>query len=131
MSASWILILALTVPNPTVTPGLARYLNATQVCAIRWGLDRRHVTEAMKQQVAKVYGLSRASIVARGKGPCCEFDHLIPRELGGADDVRNIWPQPWDEAHQKDVIENALHRDLCAGRITLQAARDQMQRWGR
>lgn len=127
---AFLLVALHAAPNPAVTPGLARYLNREQVCSVQWGLDRRHVTEAMKRQVAAAYGLPRASIVARGHGPCCEFDHLIPRELGGADDVRNLWPQRWTEAHVKDQEENRLHRAVCAGTLTLQQARDQMRQWG-
>jgi hypothetical protein len=56
-----------------------------------------------------------------------EVDHLIPRELGGADDERNLWPQPWTgtyNAHQKDRLENALHRAVCAGTVTLAHAQE-------
>jgi hypothetical protein len=76
----------------------------------------------MKRAVAARYHLPRASIVGRGRGPCCEFDHLISRELGGADVVENLWPQRWVEATQKDGLENWLHREVCAGRMTLKAA---------
>jgi hypothetical protein len=43
----------------------------------------------------------------------CEIDHLISRELGGADEVANLWPQsyggqPWN-AVLKDKLENRLH----------------------
>jgi hypothetical protein len=41
----------------------------------------------MKKQVAGWYHVSWS------KRANYEFDHLVPRELGGADDVRNIWPR--------------------------------------
>jgi hypothetical protein len=128
-----LLLLALTLPNLTVTPGVARPLTLKQVCSTKWGKDRRHVTDAMKTQVAKNYGLTRTDITASGKSPCCEIDHLVPRELGGADDVKNLWPQNWKEAHVKDQRENALHVLVCAPHptITLEAAQDEMRHWGR
>ena len=47
-------------------------------------------------------------------------DHREPLEIGGAPrDPRNLWPQPRDEAHAKDRLENAVKRDVCAGRLTL------------
>jgi len=52
----------------------------------------------------------------------CEIDHLISRELGGADDVKNLWPQPYRgrwNAHLKDRLENQLHKEVCAGRLKL------------
>lgn len=119
-SGHFILALALLLPMPMYTPGVVRPLTQSQTCTTRWGFDRRHVTESMKRRVAQNYGIARTSI--RGNGACCEFDHLIPRELGGADDVRNLWPQPWAEARMKDRLENALHRRVCAGTISLRDA---------
>jgi hypothetical protein len=40
-------------------------------------------------------------------------DHLIPLELGGSNDIANLWPQSyvtvWN-AHMKDRLENRLNR---------------------
>ena len=116
------LLLALTLPNLAKTPGAVRPLTTAQVCSVKWGKDARHVTEAMKRQVAANYGIDRKTIVAKGRGPCCEFDHLASRELAGDDVVTNLWPQPWAEAVQKDAVENWLHREVCAGHMTLAAA---------
>jgi hypothetical protein len=110
------------LPHPATTPGLTRGLSTATICATRWGADARAVTEAMKNHVASAYGLQRSAIVAYGQGPCCEFDHLISRELGGADDVRNLWPQPWKDAKRKDQLENRLHVLVCAGMLDLSAA---------
>ena len=51
-----------------------------------------------------------------------ELDHLIPLELGGADAVDNIWPQPAKPVpgfHEKDKLENYLHKQVCAGKMAL------------
>jgi len=118
------------LPNLHITPGVARHdLTLTKICNTKWGRDARHVTEAMKRQVFAAYGLSGnkdRACVADQHGQRCEIDHLISRELGGADDVRNLWPQPYGthpwNAHTKDRIENRLHKEVCAKRITLQQA---------
>ena len=74
-------------------------------------------------------GISRQrSDVIRGDVIHCEIDHLISRELGGADEINNLWPQaygtsPWN-AVLKDTLENRLHKELCAGKISLKKARD-------
>jgi len=117
-------------PDPTLTPGVVRTLTQAQVCSTKWGLDRRYVTEAMKVQVAKNYGIDRKTIVARGKGPCCEIDHKVPRELAGADDVKNLWAQPWSSATLKDAEENQYHKDVCSGKISLTAAQLYFMHWG-
>lgn len=131
-----LLLLILSAPNMTVTPGLTRGLTLRTICATRWGLDRRFVSEHKKRLVAAAYGIERSSIVRRGLGPCCEFDHLIPREIGGSDgkdgdDIRNIWPQSWADATVKDRRENRLHRLVCSGGVSLKDAQQEMRNWGR
>lgn len=106
----------IVLPNPTLTPGITRPITVQQVCSTRWGLDRRHVTRKMKRKVAKEYH------VPWKEHRFYEFDHLIPRELGGADDVRNLWPQSWASAHRKDLLENWLHHRVCTGTMDLHAA---------
>jgi hypothetical protein len=137
-SSALLCFLALTVsaladdiPDLSKTPGRSRLgLSRDAICAIKWGKDERHVSAAMKRQVFKLYGYSGyadARCVADAHGRTCEIDHLISRELGGADELANLWPQaygttPWN-ARLKDKLENRLHRELCAGRIDLNAAR--------
>lgn len=49
-----------------------------------------------------------------------EEDHLIPLEIGGDPrDPRNLWPQPINEAHVKDRLENVLHMKVCAKQLPL------------
>ena len=121
------------VPNLQITPGAVRAgLSKEKICTIKWGQDARHVTEAMKRQAFALYGYSGNDdprCVPAGKRRC-EIAHLISRELGGADEVTNLWPQaygtsPWN-AVLKDKLENRLHKEMCAGRITLKKARDML-----
>jgi hypothetical protein len=48
---------------------------------------------------------------------------LISLELGGSNDIGNLWPQsyrtePWN-AHVKDKLEDRLHMLVCAGKLSL------------
>lgn len=122
MFADLVLPIVLSL-NPRLTPGVVRPLSVHTICTTKWGLDRRHVTIAMKREVARRYGV-KWSLRSR-----YEFDHRIPRELGGADDVDNLWPQPWPDARKKDREETRLHREVCAGRLTLEDAREQIRQW--
>jgi hypothetical protein len=119
---------AQSLPDKMLTPGVVTTLTQSQVCSTKWGLDRRHVTAAMKKQVEASYHVK--VVVAQGKGPCCEIDHKVPRELGGADDVSNLWPQPWIEAKKKDAEENAYHKQVCSGATTLAEAQRYFMHWG-
>jgi hypothetical protein len=122
------------LPDPNKTPGVARTgLSKATICKTQWGKDARHVTAAMKDQVFALYGYSGyndARCVPDPKGHTCELDHLISRELGGADDVKNLWPEPYGSspwnAHLKDKLENRLHKEMCAGHITLKVAHDML-----
>jgi hypothetical protein len=121
------------LPNASITPGAIRPdLSLSAICGMRWGKDARHVSARMRRDVFRAYGLSGPhDQFCEPKG--CELDHLISRELGGADDVRNLWPQsrsgPWN-SKMKDRLENRLHREVCAGRITLEdAQRGEIQDW--
>jgi len=56
-----------------------------------------------------------------------EEDHLIPLELGGnPTDPRNLWPESYISpgAREKDRVENYLHKQVCAGTMSLQDAQD-------
>ena len=121
------------LPDLAKTPGVVRPgLTKAKICATKWGKDARHVTDAMKKQVFESYGYTGnddPKCVPSGKQRC-EIDHLISRELGGADDVKNLWPQPYGthpwNAHHKDTLENRLNKEMCQGRITLKQTRDML-----
>jgi hypothetical protein len=124
----------LTLPDPALTPGVSRALSMETICKTKWGKDARHMTAAMKAQVFKAYGLSGnddPSCVADKSGRHCEVDHLISRELGGADDVKNLWPEPYGaspwNAVLKDRVENRLHKEVCAKTISLAQARREIK----
>ena len=77
--------------------------------------DIRNVPEKAKNQVYESYGLAKCQGYCSGPQGC-EIDHLISLELGGANTVDNLWPQPYDgdwNAHDKDRLENTLHKMVC------------------
>ena len=55
-----------------------------------------------------------------------ELDHLIPLDLGGCPDCsENLWLEPYAPqpgARQKDEVEAYLHKQVCHGSISLDAA---------
>jgi len=55
---------------------------------------------------------------------------LIPLSLGGSNSIRNLWPQstttsPWN-SHVKDVLERRLHNMVCAGKVDLKIAQQEI-----
>ncbi len=56
------------------------------------------------------------------RGTKSELDHLVPLELGGSNDITNLWPEIGRIPNPKDAVENALNHAVCDGRIRLAAA---------
>jgi hypothetical protein len=100
---------------PEVTPGAVLTTDATVVCVPRYALAARHISTVSRRAVDRRYDYTPHPGAQ-------QYDHLVPIELGGANAVTNLWPQPAAEAKIKDRLENRLHRDVCAGRTSLHAA---------
>jgi len=82
----------------------------------------RHVSSLLKHRIYVEYfgGYRRGYVI----------DHLVPREIGGADDWRNLWPQPRAESKIKDAIENRVRFEVCrGGRPLADAQRSFMRDW--
>ena len=78
------------------------------------------MSSSTKVAVYGAYGMSRHFDGADG-----EVDHLISLELGGSNSVANLFPEsasPRPGSHEKDRLENELHSEVCAGRLSLRRA---------
>lgn len=107
------------LPDPVVTPGAILTTDARKVCVPGYSKSVRNVPNSIKKLAYKKYH------VKPKPGVCCEVDHLISLELGGSNDISNLWPEPYEprpNAHEKDAVENALHAAVCAGQMTLPEA---------
>jgi hypothetical protein len=83
----------------------------------------RNVSTSEKDQVYAEYG-----IASHSPGQY-EVDHLVSLELGGSNDVANLWPEaasPTPGFHQKDQVENYLHDQVCTGAIPLATAQQEI-----
>jgi hypothetical protein len=108
------------LPDPACTPG-AIFTDATTdtICQSGYASSVRNVPTSEKDQVYAEYG-----ITSHYSGEY-EVDHLVSLELGGSNDIANLWPEaasPTPGFHQKDQVENYLHDQVCSGKIPLQQA---------
>jgi hypothetical protein len=104
-------------PDPVLTPGAGEAVPMATLCMPGFSAGRRRVTAAMKRRVYLNYGLVPVDPYV--------IDHLVPLELGGTNDVANLWPQPVKGPYgskAKDRLEDALKRDVCDGKVRLSAA---------
>ncbi len=111
-------------PDKNCTPG-AVFPNVTkdEICTPGYSKTVRNVPESEKEQVYQEYG-----ITSHYSGQY-EVDHDIPLELGGSNDVSNLWTEPANPTpgfHEKDKVENYLHEEVCNGTITLQQAQQEI-----
>lgn len=112
---SWVLY-----PDPTLTPGdFFPDVTAVDVCTPRYATAARHVPRSERDAVFAAYGAPQdASLYT--------LDHFIPLNLGGSDEITNLWPEPVAApgSHEKDKVEDYLHQQVCAGAMSLDDARE-------
>jgi len=107
-------------PDASLTPGATLPVTAKDVCVKGYSKRVRNVPAKIKAVVYARYH------IPKHKPGEYEIDHLISLELGGSNDVKNLWAQsyvtsPWN-ARVKDDLENQLHSDVCTGKATLTEA---------
>jgi hypothetical protein len=112
------------VQDKDCTPG-AVFSDVTkeQICTPGYSKTVRNVPESEKKAVYAEYGID---IHSPGE---FEVDHLISLELGGSNDIANLWPEAADPRpgfHEKDKVENYLHKQVCDGIISLQEAQEEI-----
>jgi hypothetical protein len=120
-------------PDIKLTPGISDpSVNQSNIdetiCKSGYTKSVRDVPTSLKKQVAARYGMSYPLLPKGG----WEIDHFIPLELGGANDILNLWPQPANPKpgfHEKDEVETYLKREVCAGHISLKVAQSEIFHW--
>ena len=116
------------VPNQELTPGATRTVTREDICSPGVADDFYPIPGPMASTVFESYRIDNP------RPRSYEVDYLITPALGGADDVRNLWPQPYGSgvwnAHVKDALEAHLHHLVCTGKLDLEVAqRDIAENW--
>jgi len=120
------------LPNAILTPGASDPANLLPVdlktlCTSGYTKTVRNVPEKLKKAVFASYGITSDF----GK---FEIDHLVSLQLSGNNTKGNLWPQSYLtlplNARRKDVLEGALHRMVCKGKMPLaQAQKEVSEDW--
>ncbi len=117
-----------TLPDPEMTPGLV----CTESDRDFKGFDypegiarcKRNFKQSEKTSVARHYG-----DIPEDDWSNYEFDHLIPLCAGGSNSLKNVWPQPLEQAKRKDVLENQVCVGLRNGTMTQAVAIRKIREW--
>jgi len=112
------------LPDEQCTPGaVVSDVSLQQLCTSGYSSTVRNVPAAEKDQVYAEYG------IATHTSGQYEVDHLISLELGGSNDIANLWPEAADPRpgfHEKDIVENYLHDQVCKGAMPLAQAQQEI-----
>jgi hypothetical protein len=109
-------------PDRRCSPG-AYYSKLTTgvICAVGFSTSSiRNVPQAEKDAVEREYGMTPGRY-----GRTLEIDHIVSLELGGSNDIANLFPERADARpgyQAKDRLENRLHDLVCSGAMTLRSA---------
>jgi hypothetical protein len=112
------------LPDPIVTPGDAQNISLAEIKKLRSTPARLpNIPSDVKRRVFLSYGL-------RVDETNYQLDHLIPLSLGGSDAAKNLWPHSrkgsfWT-VEKKLTLEKRVYRLVCAGRLSLIAARQEV-----
>jgi hypothetical protein len=106
-------------PDLRLTPGATVTVTENDICNGTNAKPEPVVPVTLKRKVFEEYGLAP-------RPDAYEVDYLITPELGGATDIRNLWPEPYRDtvwnAHVKDQLEDRLHQMVCHGDVDLATA---------
>ena len=113
----------LHLPDPKLTPGETVEVTKEELCkAGRSTLDD-DVSIKIKSRIFDLYGIKTDTPGSYN------VDHLIPTDLGGANSIKNLWPQPlsgeWGYA-DKNKLERRLRRMVCNGELDLKKAQEEI-----
>lgn len=112
--------------DPLCTSGTVFNVGAKQICVPGWASAHRDVDYDIKRKVYTMYGITHRT--RYGNPGSYEMDHLIPLELGGNNEISNLWPEKYPGYMAKDDVEDLLHRQVCNGETTLTKAQT-LIRW--
>jgi anti-sigma factor RsiW len=109
-------------PDHGLTPGATRRATIRDVCSMAHEDVVREVPTSLRQKVFQEYGIANA------RADDYEIDYLIAPGLGGVEDIHNLWPEPYTSsmwnARVKDALEEHLHQLVCAGKVNLSTAQN-------
>lgn len=111
-------------PDQKLTPGDVLTTNKDEVCTKGYSKGVRNVPSAEKKQVYAEYHTPYPQ--PQGAN---EVDHFISLELGGSNDIKNLWLEPANPTpgfHEKDNVENYLHEQVCNGSLSLEEAQNEI-----
>lgn len=111
------------LPDSDCTSGAILTTDISVICKSGYTKTVRNVTTAEKKKVFAEYGIPYSQHSGY------EVDHLISLELGGSNDISNLWPESYsikNGSRTKDTFENYLHKQVCTGKMAIEEAQQEI-----
>ncbi len=112
-----------TLPDKLCSPGAVLTTDTNVICVSGYTKTVRNVSNTTKKKVFKEYGIPYS------EHSNYEVDHIISLELGGGNDISNLYPESYvieNGARIKDKFENYLHKQVCTGKLDIVEAQKQI-----
>ena len=107
-------------PDKACTPGdVLPNITKDDICRPDYSKGISIIQESESNAVFAEYGIGNYT---SGR---YEVDHFVSLELGGSNDISNLWPElvdPKPGFHEKDKVEDYLRNQVCSGAMTLEEA---------
>lgn len=119
-------------PNPSLTPGAWLSTDLKTVCAAPKNIRSMFTTGTANPNIPAALGVEAFNLYKIPPQRYKEYglDYLVPLQLGGAVDVRNIWPIRKTSNglgfHEKEVLNIHMHVVVCHGEMPLVQAQKAM-----
>lgn len=112
------------LPDARLTPGVVRTTSRQQVCVAPLQDEGHLIPADLAVQVFQEYRISNP------RPRSYEVDYLISPALGGSNEIRNLWPVPYDQgvwtSRVKDALEEHLRALVCGGVLDLTTAQREL-----
>ena len=107
------------LPDSACSPGAVLTTDVKTICVVGYTKTVRDVSTATKKKVFQEYNIPWST------HSNYEVDHIISLEIGGSNDISNLFPESYlitNGARVKDKLENYLHKQVCNGSMSIDEA---------
>jgi hypothetical protein len=104
------------LPDPACSPGAVLTTDIKTICKVGYTATVRNVSTTTKKKVFQEYDIPYS------EHSNYEVDHIISLEIGGSNDISNLFPESYtipNGARVKDTFENYLHKQVCTGKLSI------------
>lgn len=114
---------AFALPFPDKTPGATSQATAQELCRHHTTVAHSTISPEMTGRIFASYGIERGR-------ESYVIDWLVPEDLGGTNDLANLWPQltvgPLNHG-DKVKLDHQLHKLVCDGKVRLVTAQKALE----